>query len=151
MGQEWWDKERKSCYQRASFCCDCCGVSKDQAVFHPWLEAHEVYDTNYETGRLVFKELVALCHACHNYIHSGRLQMLVDSGEIPKKKQTVILKHGNAILRNADIKKPKDTITTIAPWANWRLVFNGQEYKSLFKSYAEWEAHYFKDSEQDDS
>lgn len=79
MGQEWWDTQREKVYQFNNYCCFCCGVHKSRAKEKKHLEAHEVYDINYTKGRMVFKEIVALCHYCHNFIHSGRLDALLDA------------------------------------------------------------------------
>ena len=141
MGKEWWDVERQKAYKSTNYHCAACGVHKSDANYHEWLEAHELYDMDYECGRMVFKELVPLCHACHNFIHSGRMAMLVSKGEMTESKEREILRHGNAVLKAAKLKQPKPP-KKIAAWSNWRLVFNGQEYKPKHKSFAAWLSFY---------
>jgi hypothetical protein len=140
-GQEWWDVVRQETYAKAGYCCEACGVPKQDAEYHRWLEAHELYEIDYKAGRMVFKELVALCHACHNYIHSGRMQILVDKGEMDEEKMEHILKRGDKILKDAKLKKPKPP-TECASWADWVLIFEGEKYKGAFKSFKDWKNFY---------
>lgn len=141
MGQEWWDVVRQEAYAKAGYCCDACGVPKSEALYHKWLECHELYEIDYPKGRMVFKELVALCHACHNYIHSGRMKILVRKGEMEDEKMEAILKRGNKIIRDAKLRRPRPP-TKCAPWEDWVLVFEGREYPAKHKSFEEWQEAY---------
>lgn len=127
FGQSWWDAERKVAYLKAGYKCQACGVAKDRALFHKWLEAHERYEIEYAKGRMVFVGLVALCHACHNYIHSGRLNMLVEQGEVTPERAQQIRAHGDAILAKHKLKRPT-VPKKIAAWTDWRMVYEGREY-----------------------
>jgi hypothetical protein len=98
LGQDWWDKERREAYAENNFCCWACGVHKTQANYHQWLEGHEMYSIDWKKGVSVYTGACALCHSCHNYVHSGRLRMLADKGEITKAKYRDIMRHGNAIV-----------------------------------------------------
>lgn len=140
-GQEWWDEVRKEAYYKADYCCQACGVSKWDAAYHKWLECHELYEIDYAKGRMVFKELVALCHSCHNYIHSGRMRMLVDKGEWSEEKMNDILNRGDKLIKEAKLKRPKPP-NQIAPWGEWVLIFDGVEYPAKYKSLDEWRAAY---------
>jgi len=103
LGRGWWDKQRKAAYAEREFHCWACGVHKLDAEVKQWLEGHEEYDIDYQKGRMTFKRVVALCHLCHNFIHSGRLAALLDSGEITQKFFNQVMKHGLNVLAEADI------------------------------------------------
>ena len=107
MGQEWWDVQRRIAYASTEYHCAACGVHKSEAEYHQWLEAHELYEFDYPKGRLTMIEIVPLCHACHNFIHSGRMTALVDKGEMEESKRKAILKRGNNIFKDAKLKRPE--------------------------------------------
>lgn len=144
LGDRWWQQVRKLVYARAGFRCEACGVHKSEAKFHQWLEAHEVYQIDYAAGRARFLYLVALCHACHNYIHQGRMVNLVALGKFPESKQRIILAHGERVLRaaglNPDDKEPR--VREIARWADWRLIIGDREHPPKLASYEEWCRHF---------
>jgi len=103
LGQAWWDIMRRRVYARANYHCECCGVERKQAKFKPHLEAHEVYDIHYADATATFLYCVALCNACHSYIHKGRLLMLLKDQQITDALYNEIIDHGDAIL---DVAKP---------------------------------------------
>ena len=143
LGKEWWDTHRQEAYAKNNYCCWACGVHKTEAKYHQWLEAHESYDFNYRLGRANLKEIIALCHSCHNFIHSGRLQMLVNKGEYSAEKQDDILRHGYSVLSEANLKpfdhgKPGK----VARWGKWHIVIDGKKYYSKFKNIDEWAEYY---------
>jgi hypothetical protein len=137
FGQEWWDKNRQETYKNANYKCEACGVDKKDALFHKWLEAHERYNINYEFGEMTFVGLVALCHACHNFIHSGRLSILLESNEISKDKYRIIIEHGNSILKKYKLNRPPPP-TIIAKWSDWRMVYNNVRYGPSSENFDEW-------------
>lgn len=141
LGQQWWNEQRKAAYALTGDRCIACGIHKKYAKYCHWIEAHEVYDINYKKGLMTFKEVVALCHSCHNFIHDGRMQMMVEQKTMTKKKMNEILRHGNLILKNAGLKKP-DPPTEVASWDKWRLVIDGKQYKGKFKSIFDWAEYY---------
>jgi hypothetical protein len=172
LGKKWWDIVRQKAYAKYDYHCYACGVHKSEAKYHKWLEAHEVYDINYSTGKVEMTELVALCHSCHNYIHDFRLQQLVNCGKIDLKKYIAILNHGEQLIKpylakNAinykgqDWKKPfQETLPfhhtfphIIVPhlpeptkdtvdWNDWYLALNSNKYYSRFTDYNEWQSYY---------
>lgn len=99
MGKDWWDKVRKEAYAKYDNHCYACGRHKSQDEYHDWLEAHEDYKINYKTGEVKLVNIVALCHSCHNFIHSGRLNILNKNGEVSDDKFTHIMKRGFGILK----------------------------------------------------
>ncbi len=141
MGQAWWDKQRKIAYASTDYHCAACEIHKSSALFHQWLEGHEIYEMDYPLGRMIFKEIVPLCHACHNYIHCGRMQALVDQGKMSEKKMQDIKDRGDRLLAMADLEHPEPP-ARIAKWSRWRLVFNGRTYPPVLKSPEEWMNHF---------
>ena len=135
-GKAWWDEVRMKAYKKAEYRCEACGVSKDKADFHPWLEAHEVYDYDYEKCLLTFSHLVALCHSCHNYIHSGRMWSLLDSGEMDEDKFKFIMQRGDILV--ALFNKPLPVIIPASSWSKWRMSIDGKLYGPSAKSYVDW-------------
>ena len=160
LGLNWWNRERRKVYASTFFHCEACGVHKQGAKSRQWLEAHEVYEIDYERGRMVYLRSVPLCHHCHNYIHDGRLQWLLKEGKISHAKYVSILQHGEEVLRKAGLNKQnridRDAQAsemiingTMAPWSQWRLVIESVEYPPMFNSYEEWLKNY-EDSSDDD-
>lgn len=161
-GQKWWEKTRQEVYKSTDYHCAACGVHKDNAKCHKWLEAHEYWTIDYEKGIAKIEKIVPLCHYCHNFIHSGRLQMIMGK---EKSEQEVkdILEHGFKVLADNDLKCFPGTLELAESigaetygvdsyelpeseieWGEWRLEFEGKEYTSQFKDYEEWEEHYRK-------
>jgi len=102
-GQRWWDEIRKEVYKKYLFHCAACGVAKENAKKHKWLEAHEFWDINYQSGVCKVESIEPLCHYCHNFIHSGRLSMIIGK-EKSKKEVIEILEHGFKILSENNLK-----------------------------------------------
>ena len=73
-GKEWWDVVRKQVYRGNNFCCFACGVYQLDAVYAPLLDAHETYTYDYEKFEAYPGEIVALCRACHWFIHWRRVR-----------------------------------------------------------------------------
>ena len=143
LGPIWWDKTRDIAYRKTAYHCAACGVWKKEAQFRQWLEAHETYEVDYAKGRAVYIETVSLCHCCHNYIHSGRLQTLLEFGKVSHQKYCAIIEHGDKVLTTAGlpINRPQllEELGEVAPWDKWRLVLDGKLYKPKFKNIQEWE------------
>lgn len=154
LGTPWWDKTRKAAYASTNQRCIACGVHRNNAASRQWLEGHELYDTNYEQGRLTYIETVPLCHYCHNYIHDGRLWYLLQKGEVHQYKYAAIIQHGDKVLAEAGLRSKEsheererrfailDREGKIAPWSAWRLVLFGKEYPPLHATYADWVTHH---------
>lgn len=138
LGKAWWEATRQAAFAATDFHCAACGVHKGAAKWHRWLEGHEVYRINYRKGRMTYVETVALCHSCHNFIHDGRLKALLDKAEITEEKYFAIMEHGEAVLKEAGLKKLRPYSGPMAKWEDWRLVLFGEEYPPIFKNYEEW-------------
>ncbi|MCH9735900.1 MAG: hypothetical protein K0U78_15330 [Actinomycetia bacterium] len=129
MGQKWWDENRKKAYAENKFHCFACGVHKMKAKYHKWLEAHESYKIDYEKGEMRLREIVALCHCCHNFIHHGRMEILVHQRKMAYEKYQYIINHGNNILELI----PQNIIPSpfqgnVAGWNEWHLLIDGNKY-----------------------
>lgn len=133
MGSAWWDETRRAAYASTNHRCVACGD------YHPSrLEGHELYEIDYVAGRMVYLETVPLCHLCHCYVHPGRLQSLLDKGEVSQEKFTHVMLHGDRVLKEAGLRRLESYPGPFAEWKTWRLVLNGKEHKPVFKSYEAW-------------
>lgn len=148
MGKEWWDENRQRAYKRAGYCCEACGIPKAEAKYHQWLEAHEYYTYDYQKGTVTFSHLVALCHACHNFIHNGRMQMLVQRGEMSQEKYDDIMEHGISVIKEHNLTQKynnRHSEPFRAAWKDIKLIFNGTEYGPSTKSFTEWQVGLWRD------
>ena len=141
LGQAWWDKRRKIAYAENNYCCWACGISKYNAKYHHWLEGHESYLIDYKRGEARLEKIIALCHSCHNFIHSGRLEMITMKGECSEEKYSDIMNHGYSILRVAGLHTI-ELDSKIAKWDKWHLVIEGNKYYSKFKDIEDWADYY---------
>lgn len=160
LGKEWWDTTRFAAQAKYDNCCAACGIHKSEAKKHKWLEGHEYFNIDYNTGKCEVIEIVPLCHYCHNFIHSGRLYKILG---VEKSKQEVIdiLEHGFKILKENNLKafagtinianilnintynvEPQESQTYSLNWEDWTLILNGKEYKSNFKDFDVWKSFY---------
>ena len=160
MGKEWWDIERQKAYASTDYHCVACGVEKPEAKKHKWLEAHEFWKIDYETGICEITSIEPLCHYCHNFIHSGRLSMIIGK-EKSRQEVKEILEHGLKVLADAHLECFPFTLDFAKKlgcktfgvkayklsgknidWKDWKLIWNGEEYKSKFNSQMDWANHY---------
>ena len=169
-GNSWWNKVRQKAYETNDYHCWACGIHKLDAKIRQWLEAHECYDIDYERGKAEMVEIVALCHSCHNFIHSGRLYAITKKGERSKRYACSILEHGLDILHRYELKpfyvahfahlvlcrgiSEEDALdeceykglipnhTSIAAWEDWHLVIDGKVHRTPYKDIYEWAEKY---------
>lgn len=145
LGDEWWNYQRQVSYAKNNYCCWACGVHKSLARYFPWIEAHESYKYNFEKGEAKLIEIVALCHSCHNYIHDGRMQMMVQSGEMSEEKYLDIKNHGDKIIEENNLyadKYANSHAFKVADWDKWHIVIGNKSYYSKFKDFDEWREFY---------
>lgn len=153
MGQEWWDGQRKEAYAGNNGHCWACGVLSDG------LDAHEVYEYDYQRAIATFKEVVALCKNCHAFVHLGHTKNTES-----ERRFRAVAKHGHRVLKKAGLKASwhvrmfigffdlglvslfidSDPMPDIQmpPWHKWRMIFEGKEYGPRFDSPAQLEEHY---------
>ena len=153
IDQYWWDRTRKRVYLSSGDHCRCCGAHKsEQPGWSKNIDAHELYDINYQTGEMKLKAIVPLCASgCHAGIHFGRLTAKYESGEIQPKTYYQTISYCNTVLAKAGLP-PKNWDATVqdniysVPWNQWHLtlVIEGKEQKfySLYKDQKDLEAHY---------
>jgi hypothetical protein len=159
MGKDWWDKTRQEVYASTNYHCACCGVHKSNAKKHKWLEAHEFWNIDYSTGKCTISSIEPLCHYCHNFIHSGRLSVIIGK-EKSYTEVKDILQHGFNVLKNKGLKvfeftyklaKSMNvdtydveyyTIESSVSWDEFHLIWNNQQYKGLTKQ--QWMLKYSK-------
>ena len=142
LGAKWWKETREKAFISTEYHCLACGVAKYAARGHQWLEGHEVYRVDYLKGTSTYLETVALCHFCHNFIHCGRMQAMVDQGKMVLRKQLDILEHGSGVLGAAGLEPKIPYPGPFAPWAKWRLVVGRKKYKPKYKSLEDLERYY---------
>jgi hypothetical protein len=129
------------------------------------LEAHEVYDINWEQGRSIFTEVTALCHFCHQFIHSGMIKARVEKGDYDPRKQDAIREHGYRILWNAGLEPsewsrmnfernyvpPYEFLNMeMADWEEWRLIVGDKIFEPLFANEDEYNDYYNPEQEEGD-
>jgi hypothetical protein len=151
LGSKWWNMTRQAAYESTQFRCIACGVHKSEALYHNWLEAHELYEYNWDKFELVYKDVYPLCHACHNFIHSGRMQALLNQGKLGKKRFDAIIEHGLKVLYDAGLTAYNDYPDWFiddyeknheSTWGEWHIVIDGKSYYSKFSSIDDWRSHY---------
>lgn len=153
IDEEWWNRTRQRVYESQQRHCACCGVhqSKQKGWVKNQLDAHELYDIDYATGRVELFAIVPLCKYCHNGIHFGRLTAQYEAGKIQEKTYYAIRSHANTVLFDSKLPAKNwdasidDNVYSI-PWSSWylELTINGEKQKfySLFKNEAELDASY---------
>jgi hypothetical protein len=167
IGRYWWDQRRQEAYSKHDYKCWACGVPKQHAEFHQWLEAHEDYDIDWQSGKVELKEIVALCHSCHNFIHNGRLYTIYKEGQVGRSRVMHILEHGFGICERNNVQPYFGAYLTLnlmngqeleeaiinakskgwfphieASWDKWHLVIEGHQYYSPFKDFDAWKQYW---------
>lgn len=157
-GKEWWDVTRKKVYQKYNYHCVSCGVHKRDAKKHKWLEGHEFWEVNYNTGECKVDSIQPLCHYCHQFIHSGYLSIRKDILIYEKKE---ILQHGFNVLKDTELQvfpftyryalklnvntfnvKPYKLPDVDVGWHTWHLLYNNKKYYSKYKNVHDWHKNY---------
>lgn len=138
LGADWWDKTRLEAYQSTGYCCLACGTPKYEAKGGPSLEAHEAFTVDYKRAVMTYVETVPLCNWCHQFIHDGRMRVMVAKGHLSKERFAEILEHGRLVLRSVGLTKPLSHDGPMPKWRKWRMVCFGKKYPPLYKSEQEW-------------
>src|SRR5690606_21367531 len=113
-----------------------------------------------EKGRVEIESLQPLCHYCHNFIHSGRLSMII-GGEKTEEEVIEILEHGFKILSENRLRAFPFTLQlaesldansygveayelppSSIEWQDWRLIWDGVEYLPKYATYKQWKERY---------
>ena len=137
LGARWWEAMRQEVFRFTDYHCVTCGVHKSFTLLGLGLEGHEVYDIDYLLGRMVYIETVPLCRACHTYVHSGRLQALLEEGVISHARYVAIIQHGDCILHKHGLRR-REYSGPMADWGDWRLVIGNREYPPKYPNFEAW-------------
>jgi hypothetical protein len=140
MGQSWWDEQRHKAYASLDYHCAACGALKgnESLLFRGWLEAHEVYDIDYNHRVARFIEIVPLCVCCHMAIHTGRLTSLYPK-IYDEEDCWLVLERKKQVCGSYGVIDDRDY--TVG-WNDWRLEFEGKLYEPKFKTIEEWSKFY---------
>jgi hypothetical protein len=65
-----WERLRRMITRRAGQACEICGATEDRALGR-WLEAHERWAYNQNTGVQALRRLICVCSDCHLSTHLG--------------------------------------------------------------------------------
>lgn len=138
-----WDRIRRAAYALHGDCCWACGERKrgigPTGRRNGDLFGHECFEFDYARGEGRIVEVVAICSDCSDYIHIGRIRMLIQEGVLPETEFDRISEHGSEILKRAGLSKlPLSYIGEIAPWPEWHVFYQGQKYLTLFEDYNAW-------------
>lgn len=124
MGTTAWNKMKKEKQALADHHCMACGEYVAHVAGN-YLECHEVYDFDIANHTATIKDYVCLCKDCHNYIHQGRLRMLLQEGTITLKEYERIINRGNKLLERSNLKKI-DLPSNELEYSNWKMIYNGK-------------------------
>lgn len=138
LGRKWWDNVRQKAYGENNFHCMACGIPRRDVTPRAILHAHECYDINYGTGRVVLKRIVALCPTCHDCIHIQRMNSLYDKGEVNEEDMWLLLSHKERVLDGRSVPEVSSTVE----WGDWYLELDGKKYFSKFNNIKEWREYY---------
>lgn len=136
LGDKWWNQRRKESGKKNADLCGACGTHKSAKscscglhyAYKPYLEAHEIYNIDYQNKTVTFLEVATLCHSCHNFIHAGRLmKQYIDGFNSPQYTQN-ILSHGVEILARADLKPTSSQAIAYLVVVKGKSLYEAQEY-----------------------
>jgi hypothetical protein len=128
MGESAWRKIVAEKQKEANHHCKSCG----EYVAHvpgDYLECHEIYDIDSVKREFKLGGFVCLCKKCHQYIHQGRLRMLVAEGAITEKYYNEIITRGNKLLSDKGLKKNDFSPEEIKN-PHWYLLYEGKRYSN---------------------
>ena len=128
MGTVEWEKVKHQIQKESYHECACCG-RYIRHVPGDWIETHEMYSVNIDKHEFQLLGFVGLCHECHNYIHRGRLLVLLAQGKISKEEYIKIIEHGNRLLQRFGLTKNDLPVREIEN-PDWYLLYNGKKYKN---------------------
>ncbi len=122
LGHDWWTRTSQEAYASTDWHCVACGTFKNDIDTYKYLEAHEMYEIDYKRGTMTYVETVPLCKWCHQFIHFGRIMMLLQDNKISRQEAQEISRRGRAILEKFGIKQKPMPPSLGRAWDEWRLV-----------------------------
>lgn len=155
MGRPAWDKVRREVYARHDYRCAVCGVPSREALFKPWLEAHERFEIDWRARTMTLIGMEPLCKACHSCCHTGLMEVNLAARRITRKDARTMLEHGTDVLRQIEGVVPQNAhrlclalgirhglkvakSPPAAGWSGWKMIWDGKEYPSPYGTEADW-------------
>lgn len=132
LGEDWWKKEREKVKRDSRGYCAACGEHFTNAVLGKVLDAHECYDIDYMEGTMTYVQTVALCKACHLYVHKGFMRSQVAAKKMAQELMDAVVERGDMLLREAGLTLLRPSFKNSAAWEDWRLVVHGKKYRGRF-------------------
>lgn len=128
MGDGEWNNVKKEKQKIADHHCMCCGEYVPHIPGN-YLQCHEIYSINIEKKEFELKDVVCICHKCHEFIHLGRLQQLLKEGKITQEYYFDIIDRGENLLKSHGLKKNNLSLEEINN-PNWVLVYKNKKYNN---------------------
>jgi hypothetical protein len=128
-GPDWWGYVRNRTYEMYNFRCWACGVPSKEALYRPGrLDAHETYEYQGIYQVATFTGTCALCTACHDFIHRGRMKTLLLHGKIGQSKVDGTLQRGMEILARANLRPVNPSNIANFQLPGWKLLLDGRQF-----------------------
>lgn len=70
-----------------------------------WIHTHEDYNLDKENNVYTLNQYIGICRQCHEFIHIGRLGMLLEEGQITKEYYDEVVAKGLALLKSIGINE----------------------------------------------
>lgn len=86
MGQFYWDDLRIKTYKEYDYKCGICGSNGQEQGFRHRVEAHELWDYDFDNEIQIFRGVIALCPICHKIYHWAQPAMALKSGDLSQKE-----------------------------------------------------------------
>lgn len=77
-----WDILRKNCYEKAGYICEICAQNGLQQGYKHRVEAHEIWEYDFNKNIQKLNGLVSLCPRCHMAKHIGRAFAIGKQAEV---------------------------------------------------------------------
>lgn len=122
VGPTEWNRMRRECYEACERRCEICG----EACLPGKMDAHELYDFDYESKSATFVRLIGLCKTCHGgVIHSGRAITMYKQ-QMPLWTEDVLIRaaeHGFRLVSRWNKQHPDDEpLRMFATFLDWMKV-----------------------------
>lgn len=136
LGKHVWDQMRRATYAKADYVCEACGERCDKG----FMDAHELYDIDYEHANETFVRTIGLCRACHRLgIHTGRALTLYEKNSPLMSKDKLLFGAEHAFSTIAKWNKEHPDDEPIRVYSTWLSYLKNptlaDEMKDLIKKY----------------
>ena len=120
-----WNRLKKAAQERADHHCEICGryVSHSKAD-HDWINAHKAYEIDKENHLYKLVGVYGICRQCHDFIHLGRLNALLQAGHATNEYYDDVIDRAEHLLSLVNMTKERNTdIDTV-----YCLEYEGQKF-----------------------